>query len=195
MSQTLRDTLISGSHALYPYLVANVTVHYSTTGNKIAVKGVGNYGAATKIINTSNPITRKELRFQFIRLNAVPDIPYIQSIYKDNENDVVEIADIQLGNPILHSDGKSQIYQAAGRVVFICQTVYDPATTTLTYPLSPVDANKAQMPYIIPSGPQNTDSFAGGGFNATFPFTPASGVNFSTNTATNSTKGPTDITG
>jgi len=173
-----------------------VTVHYSTIGNKIAVKGLGNYGAATKVIKTSQPVTRKELAFQFVRLNAAPDIPYIQSVYKDNEDDVVEVADIQLGAPILHSDGKTQIYQAAGRIIYICQTVYDPGTSTLTYPLSPIDGNKAQMPYIKPSGSLNTDSWAGGGFNATFPFTPVGGVSFSSNTATStSTSGPNDTIG
>lgn len=172
----MRDNLITGSHALYPYLVAEVKVQYSTSTNKIAVKGVGPTGGTTKVINLSGPITRKCLTFEFVRLNAAPDLPYISSVHMDNVEDVVESSDIQVSAPTLHSDGQSQIYQAAGRVVYICQTIYDPGVSSISFPFSPVDANREQIASLNPKGSQNTNSFSGGGFNATFPFAPVQGV-------------------
>lgn len=193
MAQVLRDNIITGSHALYPYLVAEVKIQYSTSTNKAAVKGVGPTGGTTRIINLSGPVTRKSVTFEFVRLNAAPDLPYISSVHMDNVEDVVETSDIQVSAPTLHSDGQSQVYQAAGKVVYICQTIHDPANSIITFPMSPVDANREQIASINPRGSQNNNSFNGGGFNATWPPTPVQGVQtLSSSSTDNTAPGPTN---
>lgn len=190
----LREHLVTAAHAQFPYLVSEVKLQISTDTNKIACGGTGAVGARNTIISTAAPVTRKLLTFTLVRLNAAPDLPYIVSIYRNNSTDVVETSDIQIGAPVLHSDGTSTIYQVSGAIRYISNEIYDPATSVAQYPLSPIDGNRQNIP-IVGGGGSNNTVHQSGNFNAVWPFfSPDSDVNIKTNTATNSTKGPTDIT-
>lgn len=191
----LREHLVTAAHAQFPYIVSEVTLQVSTTSNKIPCGGTGATGSRQSIISTAAPITRKLLTFTLVRLNAVPDLPYITSIYKNNSTDVVETSDIQVAAPVLHQDGVSTIYQVSGAIQYISNEIYDPATSVVPYPLSPADGNRQNIPLAGGGGANNTVHH-GGNFNAVWPFvSPDSPVNLNNNSATNNPSTPTDTIG
>ena len=190
----MREHLITAAHAQFPYLISNVVMQISTDTKKVSCGGLA--GGSSSVIVTGAPVTKKLLTFTLMRVNAVPDLPYIISIYKDNSTDVIEESNIQVGAPVLHPDGMSTIYQVAGSILYISNSVYDPATSFTQFPLSPIDGNRQVVP-VVGGGNANNLVHHGGSFNSVWPYyPPESKVNLTTNTATStSTSGPNDTIG